>query len=182
MVVELFWALLKFRLSSSPGLWSSRCPTPLALLTLPRIPIGIIGDPSETICNSIFPPSSSSPCGSMFWGCGAGTAHGFPEIHPMDFHGLRGASRDPWEGHSRGLAKPLCFLLVRLRDPSSVGEGHSQSGLFVFKSVLTAWLTKEGSPKARDGNPSLPLAVLRGKGTGRGQETQKQELGADLEP
>lgn len=66
------------------------------------------------------------------------------------------------EGHSRVLAKPLCFLLVRLRvrfcflvpQTQQCLKKGTLSSLFTFKSVLTVWLTKEGCFKVCAENPS----------------------------
>lgn len=92
-------------------------------------------------CQSVFPAPSVDPR-ALPWVVG--------QALPGEPAGIPRAAASPalQEEHSRTLAKPLCFFFVRLRalfffffssaQILTVLEKGTWSGLFVFKSVLTA--------------------------------------------
>lgn len=121
-----------------------------------------VGDPSWMTNRGIF---FSTPMHLYVNAHGIVLRHGLLGRHcPGSRAGIPWSAANPvhQEGHSRVLAKPLCFLLVRLRvrfcflvpQTQQCLKKGTLSSLFTFKSVLTVWLTKEGCFKVCAENPS----------------------------
>jgi len=139
------------------------------------------GDPSQMTDRGIF---SSALMHHDANAHGDVLRHGWSGWHsPGSRAGIPGAAANPahQEGRSRGLAKPQCFLLVRLRvrafcflvpEKPTIFEQGTWSSLFIFESVLTVWLTKGRMLQSLCWKSKLLLAVLCRKGMGRGKDAK----------
>ena len=117
MVCKLCWNLLKVRLDSNAWTCSSRHPAPLVVFSLPRVLIGKGASCWRPIMDdreAFFLHSDASLC-ECPWRC---VQTRIVSRHcPGSRGGIPRAAANPvhQEGHSRVLAKPLCFLVLRLR-------------------------------------------------------------------
>lgn len=178
MVCKLCWNLLNVRLDSNAWECSSRHPEPLVVLNLARVLIrkgapcwkhhGWQIEAFFSLLQCIFKQMPMEMCSDM--DCRAGIAQGAVQESP----GLRLTQctrKDipvSWPNHCVSCLLGSGYGFFSAPKPT-VFEKGTLSSLFIFKSVLTVWLTKEGCFKVCAENPNCCSLCYAERGWGEGK-------------